>query len=331
MRAALVYDYGDPDVFRVEDFPTPTPGPGQCLVEVRAAACNPVDYKMRQGHYRAVVRYPLPHIFGLDLSGVVRALGEGVTKFAIGDEVYGSPDHRPQGCYAEATVIDASALAPKPAQLSHQQAASLPLVFETAWQSMVELGGLRSGEHCFIQAGSGGVGTVAIQIAKYLGARVTTTCSERNIELVKSLGADEVVNYREQAFDEVVREVDLCFDTLGIDAVRRARKIMNPGGRIVGITLNIPDHVRKWGPVLGFGVLGARLTGLRVRGMLLGPRTLFHTRTPDASCLEHCARMLDAGALQPCIDRMYPLEEIAEAHRYLETGRARGKVVIDMG
>ena len=331
MKAALVYEYGSPDVFCIEDVPDPRPGPGQCLVDVHAAAVNPVDYKMRQGHYRVYVRYALPHIFGLDMSGVVAAVGEGVTKFSLGDEVYGSPDHKPQGCYAHATVIDASALSRKPEQLSHQEAASLPLVFQTAWQSLVDVAGLERGEHCFIQAGSGGVGTMAIQIAKFLGARVTTTCSERNVELVTSLGADRVVNYNEEAFDEVVSDVDVCLDSLGFASVRRSRAIMKPGGRIVGITLNIPGLVNKWGPVLGFLAVGASITWLRVRGALGGVRTRFHTRVPDAASLDKCLEMLEAGALKPCIDRSYALDDIAEAHRYIETGRARGKVVIDMG
>ena len=153
MRAARVHAYGDPDVFRVEEVPDPTPGPGQCLVDVHAASVNPVDYKMRQGHYRAVVRYELPHIFGLEVSGVVAAVGEGVTAFSVGDAVYGSPDHKGEGCYAEKVVVDARALARKPEQLSHQEAASLPLVFQTAWQSLVDVGGLEAGQHCFIQAG----------------------------------------------------------------------------------------------------------------------------------------------------------------------------------
>ncbi|MCB9682154.1 MAG: NADP-dependent oxidoreductase [Alphaproteobacteria bacterium] len=329
MRAAILDAYGPPDVLVVRDVPEPPPpGPGEVTVDVHATSVNPVDYKFRQGHYRRVVRYALPRVLGLDLSGVVSAVGPGVTRWQVGDAVYGSPQHDLPGTYAERTRVRAADLAAKPAALSHAEAASLPLVFETAWQALVDAGGLQAGEHCFVQAGSGGVGSIAIQIAKHRGATVSTTCSAANADLVTSLGADRVVDYRTEAFDAVLSDVDVCLDTIGVDSVRRARAVMRRGGRIVGITPNIPEHVTRWGPVLGFVALAGSLGTTVVGSALAGVRTRFLTLSPSGDTLAHAAALLDQGALRPVIDRVVPLDDIAEAHRYVETRRARGKVVI---
>jgi alcohol dehydrogenase len=330
MRAAHIYEYGAPDVFRVEQADDPDPGPGQVLIEVHAAGINPIDYKMREGNYRLFVRYKMPRILGLDVSGVIKKLGAGVTEFKVGDEVYASPRHDLPGCYAEMTCVRVADLALKPKQISHQQAAGLPLVFETAWQSLVDSANLQEGEHCFIQAGSGGVGSVAIQIAKDRGAKVTTTCSSRNHELVRRLGADNVIDYHDTRFEEALSDMDVCLDTLGVDSVRVARGIMRRGGRIVGITPNLPAQIKRWGPFLGFIAVGLSIASTVIASAVRGVKTRFVTRVPSGDTLRHCNEMIERGALEPVVDKVFPLEDIVEAHRYIETGRARGKIVLSM-
>ncbi|MCA9609375.1 MAG: zinc-binding dehydrogenase, partial [Myxococcales bacterium] len=224
MRAARIHAYGAPDVLQVDEVPDPEPGPRDLLVEVHASSINPVDYKIRSGGQRALIHYRLPWILGLDFSGVVRKVGAKVTRFQVGDEVYGSPTHRRPGCYAELLCVDERQAARKPRNMTHAEAASIPLVGMTAWGALVVQGRLRAGEKALITAGSGGVGSFAIQLAKSLGAHVATTCSARNAELVRSLGADEVIDYREQRVEEVLSGYDYVLDALGGEERERERE-----------------------------------------------------------------------------------------------------------
>lgn len=330
MRAARIHRYGPPEVFRIDEVPEPTPGPRDLLVEVRASSVNPVDYKIRSGGQRALIHYRLPWTLGLDFSGVVKKVGEKVTRFEVGDEVYGSPTHRRPGCYAEYTLVDERQAGRKPRNLSHREAASIPLVGLTAWGAVVVKGRLRAGQKAFIMAGSGGVGTFAIQLAKGLGAYVATTCSARNVELVRSVGADEVIDYNETRFEDVLSDYDFVLDAIGGETREAALRILKRGGHLATMIGGFPAASKKHGPVLGPLVALGQLASLTFRGTVIHGVHIHHVlRDSDGRLLDPITRRIEAGAIRPVIDRVYPLEQIVEAHTYIETGRARGKIIID--
>lgn len=329
MRAAQIYDYGDPDVFKVEEVDPPSVGPKDVMIEVHAASVNPIDWKIRKGAQRAVIRYRLPHVLGLDVSGVVTEVGSEVSEFSVGDEVYSSPTHKRSGTYAEYVSIDQGAVAHKPKNMNHQQAASIPLVGLTAYHALVNKARLKSGEKALINAGSGGVGSFAIQLAKALGAHVATTCSTRNLELVTSLGADQAIDYTTTQFEDVLQDYDVVMDNLGFDERKRARTILRRGGRLATIVGGIPQATAKYGSALGLLVATSQILGFVVGSRLLrGVRTYYVLRPSDAGQLTAITRLIEEGKIEAVIDRVFPLEDIAEAHRYSQTGRARGKIII---
>lgn len=329
VKAARIHEYGSPEVFRIEDVPEPTPGPDDVLVRVHASSVNPVDWKIRSGVQRAVVRLDLPWILGLDFSGVVEAIGDRVTRFRPGDEVYGSPTHKRPGTYAEKLCVRERECALKPEAISHAEAASLPLVALTAWEALVRFGKLERGQHVLIQAGSGGVGSVAIQIAKALGAEVSTTCSTRNIDLVRELGADRVIDYGAEQYDDVLTNLDLVLDALGGDHRYRAVGVTRRGGRVASIVAGIPEHVKKRGPVLGTFTAVCDMATWMLRARLgHGVKAANVMRKSDAGALADITRLVATGKLRPILEHTYSLEEIAEAHRRSETGRVRGKLAI---
>ena len=235
MRAVRMHSYGGPEVLQLELVPAPTPGPHDVRVAVHAAAVNPVDFKIRSGGQRSVVWLSMPWTLGMDVSGVVLEVGAQVTAFKVGDEIVASPSHRRMGCYAEEVVIRADEVALKPSSLTHVEAASLPLVALTAWDSLRAMR-VQRGQRVLIQAGAGGVGTVAIQLAKHLGAEVLTTCSAANLELVRELGAKVAIDYRAQDWREVARGCDSVLDALGGEALAFAIATVKRGGRVACIT-----------------------------------------------------------------------------------------------
>jgi NADPH:quinone reductase-like Zn-dependent oxidoreductase len=328
MKAARIHTYGPPDVFVVEDVPRPEPGPNDVLVEVHASSVNPVDCKIRSGGQRGIIHYRLPWILGLDVSGVVVEVGAAVTEFAPGDAVYSSPTHRRPGCYAEYVAIDASVVAHKPSDLSHLEVAGLPLVGLTVWQSMK--GRVQPGDEVLVLAGSGGVGTVAIQIAKHLGARVTTTTSARNEPLVRSLGADRVIDYREQDVWSEVSDLDYALVTLGGRERLKALDAVKRGGAVVSLTEDLPARTHQHGPVIGTVATGLSMARFWIGGRLRGRRVTGVIRAPDGQGLAELAELCEAGALRPVVDRVFPLDDIAEAHRYSEAGHAAGKIAIQV-
>jgi NADPH:quinone reductase-like Zn-dependent oxidoreductase len=330
VKAATIHQYGGPDVFRVEEVPAPTMRPRDVLVAVRAAGVNPVDCKIRSGVQRAIVRHRMPVVLGLDVSGVVLDVGAEVTAFKRGDEVFGSPTHTRQGTYAEVVAIDEAELALKPARIDHVAAASLPLVGQTAWQCLVGWARLSAGERVFVQAGSGGVGTFAIQLAKHLGAEVATTCSDANSALVRDLGADVVIDHRRERFDDVLSDYHVVLESIGGADLRRARRVLRRGGRLVYITSGLVERVQKYGAYLGAALVVADMLRLKLSSRLLGKRAGFVVRKPDGAQLARIAELVDAGSIRAVVERAYPLERVADAHRAIETGRTRGKVVLDL-
>lgn len=329
MRAARIHEYGPPEVLRIDEIDPPTPGPADVVIEVHASSVNPVDTKIRSGAQRGIIRYRLPHTLGLDVSGVVTAVGDRVEGFAVGDEVVSSPTHRRPGCYAEYVAIDASAVAKKAPSLSHHEAASLPLVALTAWQGLVDHGEVKAGDKVFVQAGSGGVGSIAIQIAKHFGAYVAATCSTKNIDLVRSLGADEVIDYTKASYDEVLSDYDIAVDNLGGEHKPRTLSVLKRGGRLAMNVGGIPAATKAYGPNLGAVVAVSSALAFTARARLVdgvGAKSVI--RPSDGERLAEIMALAETGALKAVIDSVVPLDDIVAAHTKSETGRARGKIVV---
>src|SRR5947209_3967852 len=312
------------------EVPRPEPGPGELLVRVRAAGVNPLDYKIRDGAVKVLLPFSFPLILGTDLAGDVEAIGPGVTKFKLGDAVYSRLDNDRIGAFAEYALVRESAAARKPARLDYTQAASLPLVGLTAWQTLIEIARLRAGQKVLIHAGSGGVGTFAIQLAKHLGAEVVTTAGAKNHALVKSLGADVAIDYQTSRFETVVKDQDVVLDTQGGDTLLRSFEVVKPGGEVVTLG-GRPDgkFARAWGLSLPLvwilGFLNRKVDRLarkkRVRFEYLFMRA-------SGEQLERLGARVDQGVIKPVLDKTFPFEAAAEAISYVESGRAVGKVVI---
>lgn len=329
MKAIRIHRFGGPEVLQLEEIPVPTCGPNDLRIAVHATSVNPVDFKIREGVQRAVVWISKPFTPGMDLSGVVLEVGQNVKTFAVGDEVISTPSHLRQGTCAEEVVVRASEVARKPKNLSHEEAASLPLVLMTAWYCFVKSARLKPGAKVLVQAGSGGVGSVAIQLARALGAaEVWATCSTRNVELVRSLGATPI-DYTKEDYRQVANGCDVVLDSLGGDELWKAVQTVRRGGHVSCITPSFPQLVKKFGPygampVFGVWALWAMAWPLISRFVSVR----FVTRFAHGDVLQSLVPLIEDGKIKPVIDRVFPLAETAEAHRYLETGRARGKVVI---
>lgn len=312
------------------ELPRPEPGPGDLLVRVRAASVNPLDYKIRDGAVKVLIPYSFPLILGNDLAGEVEAIGPGVTRFQVGDAIYARLDKDRIGAIAEYALVREGAAAKKPARLDHVQAASLPLVGLTAWQALVDLAQLQSGQKVLIHAGSGGVGTFAIQLAKHLGARVTTTASARNLALVRSLGADVAIDYKATRFEEVARDQDVVLDSQAGDTLLRSFEAVKRGGVVVTIG-GRPDarFARAWGMSLPLvwilGFLNRKVDRLARKKRVRFEYLFMHA---SGEQLEAIGALVDQGAIQPILDRTFPLEAAGDAVSYLESGRAVGKVVV---
>lgn len=328
MKALAIRRYHAP--MELMELPRPEPGPGELLVRVRAAGVNPLDYKIRDGAVKVLLPFRFPLILGTDLAGDVEEIGPGVTRFTVGDAIYSRlPDDR-IGAFAEYALVRESAAARKPVRLDYVQAASLPLVGLTAWQALIDLAQLRAGQNVLIHAGSGGVGTFAIQLARHLGARVATTASARNHALVKSLGAEVVIDYQTERFEAVVKDEDVVLDTQGGDTLLRSFEAVKPGGIVISIG-GRPDakFARAWGlsvPLVWLlGFLNRKVDGLARQRRA---RFEFLFMRASGEQLERIAALVDQGVIEPVLDKVYSLDAAAEAITYVKSGRAVGKVVI---
>ncbi|MFJ5829180.1 NADP-dependent oxidoreductase [Streptomyces sp. NPDC093089] len=306
MRAVVVEQWGGPENLVEREMERPEPGLGEVLVRVHAAGVNPVDWKTRAGG--ALIEWgPVPAV-GWDVSGTVEAAGPGVGIFRPGDEVFGMPLFpRQAGGYAEYVVAPARHLAPKPASLTHVEAAALPLAALTAWQSLVDAADVRPGERVLVHAAAGGVGHLAVQIAKARGAYVIGTASAGKHDLVRELGADEVIDYRETRFEDVVSDMDVVLDGIGGETAERSLKVLRDGGRL--ITLPGPDDVP------------AARDGVRAAWVLV---------EPDHLGLREIAALVEQGRLRPVVDLVVPLAEASKAHAIGEQGRTTGKIVLSV-
>lgn len=306
MKAIRIHSYGDPSVLRYEQAPLPDLAEDDLLIRVIATSVNPVDWKIRQGLARSLLDYPLPLILGWDVSGIVERTGRAVTRFRPGDAVYSRPDIRRNGTYAEFVAVRESEVAPKPATLSHVEAATLPLVSITAWESLFTTGGLQAGQRVLIHAGAGGVGTIAVQLARARGARVTATASAANAALVAGLGADEVIDYRQTPVAQMPRGFDLVFDTIGGATQDASWDLLAPGGMLVSIVSPPAQEV-------------AQARGLRAGYIFI---------QPNAAILTELGQMVDMAQIRPVVGAEFALKDIRQAHEFSETGRARGKIAI---
>ena len=310
MKAATIHAFGGAEVLKLEDVVRPTPAKGEVLVKLRAAGINPIDYKTREGAgaNRRWKETVFPVILGWDLSGVVEYSNDPAWK--SGDEVYALASYPQLGrAYAEYAAVPAAHLAAKPRSLDHVHAAAVPLAALTAWQAIFEKSGLSAGQTILIHAAAGGVGHFAVQFAKWKGAKVIATASGRNEAFVKGLGADQFIDYTTTVFEQVVKDVDVVFHTIGADFRPRSWKVVKKGGWLVGITGQFPeDEGNAYG----------------ARGGFIGVR-------PDGKQLAQIGSLIDEGKVRVTLDKTYPLADIAKAHQHVAGGHTRGKVVVTIG
>jgi NADPH:quinone reductase-like Zn-dependent oxidoreductase len=300
------------------------------LVQVRAASINPLDAKIRGGEFRPILPYRLPLILGNDLAGVVVQVGSRASRFKPGDEVYARPDKDRIGTFAELIAIDESELALKPARLSMEEAASIPLVGLTAWQALVETAGLMRGQKVLIHAGAGGVGTIAIQLARHFGAEVATTTSTVNVEWVKALGADHVIDYKQQDFSTVLRGYDVVLTSLDKGTLEKSLRVLKPGGKLISIS-GPPDPAFARSISASWPLrLVMRLLSHRIRKQAQARQVSysFLFMRAEGGQLREITRLIDAGIIRPVLDRVFPFDAINAALAYVEQGRAKGKVVV---
>jgi len=306
MKAVCIYGYGGPEVLVYEDAPRPHPGDGEVLVRVHAAGINPVDWKIREGHLKEMLHHTLPLILGWDVSGVVETAGAGLARLKVGDEVFSRPDISRDGAYAEFIVIKESDVALKPKSIDHLHAAALPLAGLTAWQTLFDAGGLAAGQRVLIHAAAGGVGHVAVQLAKWKGAHVIGTAAAKNHEFLRKLGVDQVVDYNTERFEEVVQPVDVVLDTIGGDTQERSWKVLKRGGILVSIAAPPPAATAA----------------------AHGVRQAFVFTQPNAGQLAEIARLADAEKLKAIVETILPLSDATRGQELSQRGHTQGKIVL---
>ncbi|MGW2387740.1 NADP-dependent oxidoreductase [Streptomyces sp. NPDC001658] len=332
MKAFVVEKYGK-DGVRAAEVAEPTVGDRDVLVRVGAASVNPLDKMVRNGEFKQLLKYKRPFVLGHDVAGVVTRVGSAVRGFEVGDEVYARPRDLRIGGFAEYIAIDADDVAPKPASLSLEEAAAVPLVALTAWQILVERAHVQPGQKVLVHAGAGGLGSTVIQLAKHLGATVATTANTRSEELVRSLGADVVVDYTKEDFSQVLSGYDLVLDSLGGANLEKSLTVLKPGGLAISV-VGPPDagFAEQLGApsVLGL-VMNTLSRKIRKQAKALGVRYQFLFMQANGSQLRELGALYDSGKLRPVIDSTFPFDQTLEAMAYVEQGRTKaGKVVVSI-
>jgi NADPH:quinone reductase-like Zn-dependent oxidoreductase len=331
MKAILAEEYGGPEVLQLaDDLQAPRIGPNGVLVQVRAASVNPVDWKYRRGLLDAIRPVVFPVIWGCDLSGVVEEVGPAVTLFKPGDQVYGFKHGKVgetyRGTYAEYAVLPENTLARKPANLTHEEAAAVPLAAVTAWQALVGQGRIKPGSKVLVQGGAGGVGVCAVQIAKAFSAEVAATAGPANQDFLRQLGADHAIDYTRERVEDRLSGYDVVLDGVGEPAWTSSLRVLRRGGKLITLTLPVPHgpsgRVRFFSTALRGLIYG--LGGAVIRGRRF---LMTHVKSRGGD-LEKINALIEAGKLRPVIEKVFPLEEIAEAHRQSEKGHVRGKLVV---
>lgn len=330
MKGFMLNRYGKKEKLHLTEIPEPVLGEFDVLVQVYAAGVNTLDSKIRNGEFKSILSYKTPITLGHDVAGVVARTGTKVSKFKVGDAVYARPADYRIGTFAEYIAMNESDVAMKPKNLTMEEASSIPLVGLTAWQALVEKANLKKGQKVFIQAGSGGVGTFAIQLAKHLGATVATTTSSANIELVKSLGADIVIDYKKEDFETLLKDFDVVLNSQDQKTLEKSLRVLKTGGKIISIS-GPPDPAfgqeisANWFLNLVLKILSA---GIRRKAKRLGVNYSFLFMKAQGDQLSQITKLIESGVLKPVIDKVFPFEQTNEAMAYVDSGRAKGKVVI---
>ena len=330
MKAFVLDKYKRGGRLRSAEMPEPQLRENEVLVQVHATGVNLLDSKIRDGEFKLILPYKLPLVLGHDVAGTVVRVGPRVRKFKLGDEVYSRPDDFRIGTFAEFVAVKEDSLALKPKKLSMEEAASIPLVGLTAWQALVEKAKLKKGQKVFIQAGSGGVGTFAIQLAKHLGATVATTTSAANADWVKGLGADIVIDYKKDDFEKILRDYDVVLNSQDGKTLEKSLRVLRPGGKLISIS-GPPDPA--FGKEIGSPwylklIMRALSSGIRKKAKRRKVDFSFLLMKASGSQLREITSLIDSGIIRPVVDRAFPFAETNEAMAYVETGRAKGKVVI---
>jgi NADPH:quinone reductase-like Zn-dependent oxidoreductase len=332
MKAFVINRYGKKEMGHIADVPEPKLGEEDILIQVHAASINPLDLKIRSGEFKLILPYELPLILGNDVAGTVVRTGSHVSRFKVGDEVYARPNKDRIGTFAEYIAINQSDAAIKPSNLSMQQAAAIPLAALTAWQALVDVAKVKPGQRIFIQAGSGGVGSVAIQIAKHLGAFVATTTSTSNVEWVKALGADVVIDYKTQDITAELSDYDVVLNSLGNQELIQSLKILKRGGILVSIsgppTPAFADEIGlNW---IVKQVIKLISYSIRKKAEQRGINYVFLFMRANGDQLSKITQLIEQGSIRPVIDRIFSFSAIADALAYAELGNAKGKTIIQM-
>ncbi|MER9609597.1 NADP-dependent oxidoreductase [Mesorhizobium sp. M0312] len=332
MKAFVVDKYNKKGTLRLAEMPEPELQDSDVLVEVHAAGVNLLDSKVKTGEFKLILPYRRPFILGHDVAGKVIRVGSKVSKFKAGDEVYARPRDGRIGTFAEFIAVNEADVALKPENLSMEEAASIPLVGLTAWQALIERANLKKGQKVFIQAGSGGVGTFAIQLAKHLGATVATTASAASADLVKSLGADVIVDYRKDDFEKVLSGYDVVLNSQDAKTLEESLSVLKPGGKLISISgPPDPEFARDKGLNLMLRLVLRFLSrGIRAKAKRRGVQFSFLFMWAQGDQLSKITALIEAGAIRPVVDRVFPFEATNDALAYVETGRAKGKVVIKL-
>lgn len=329
MKAMIIDRYGKVPM-RMAEVPTPEINEYEVLAEIHAASINPIDFKIRDGKVKMLLKYEMPLILGNDFAGVITKVGSKVTRFKVGDEIYARPRKNKIGTFAEYIAIHEDDIALKPKNLSFEEAASIPLVGLTSYQALHDIMQLQKGQKILIHAGSGGVGTFAIQLAKIMGAIVTTTASEAGANLVTSLGADEIINYKTEKFEDILKNYDAVFDTIGGATLEKSFNIIKRGGNIVSVS-GMPNA--RFGKEFGSGFFKTLLFSLASKKLTAlekkhNAQYSFLFMKPSGDQLRTIANYIEAGEIKPVIDRVFPFEDAQKAMEYSEAGRAKGKIIV---
>ena len=332
MKAFTLDRYGSADSMRAGDMPDPEPREDDVLVQIHAAGVNLLDSKIRDGEFKRILPYRLPLILGHDVAGVVVRVGSRVRRFKPGDEVYARPADGRIGAFAEFIAIKDEDVAIKPKALSMEDAASMPLVGLTAWQALIERANLKKGQKVLIHAGSGGVGTFAIQLATHVGAMVATTTSTANVALVRSLGADIVIDYKKEDFAHILQDYDVVLSSLDKVTLEKSLRVLKPGGQLISIS-GPPDaaFARSIGASWALRVIMGFLSyGIRAKAKRRQVHYSFLFMRASGDQLSEITSLIDDGIIRPVVDRVFPFTSTKEAMAYVEAGRAKGKVVVSL-
>lgn len=332
MKAFSISRYKKESPLELVDLPEPIVKDHEVLVEIHAASVNLLDSKIKSGEFKLILPYKMPLVLGHDVAGIIVKTGAKVKNFKVGDEIYSRPSDFHIGTFAEFISIDEKDVALKPTNISMEEAASIPLVGLTAWQALIEQSNVQNGQKVFIQAGSGGVGTFAIQLAKYMGATVATTASEKSFEVLKNLGADVLIDYKTQDFEDALIDYDIVLNSQDNKTLEKSFEVIKPRGKIVSISgpptpVFAEEHRLPWYVKLATRFLSSKI---RKRAKKQNVNYSFLFMTANGKQLSEITHLIETGKIKPVIDKVFAFEKTNDALQYIESGRAKGKVVIKM-